>query len=136
MQCEPKRILLSSESLVAHAIHSTEIVLNAFCCDTSSSKSHFGVDVEISQIPMTRNCEMSTQKLQFRMDVDDSESDTFLSKPISTSIHNKRKPVSKLALLGWVAAAVQFAIICYGWVYPPKPTDLECTQQLNAWCKY
>jgi len=67
------------------------------------------------------------------MDFEDSESETFLPKSISSVIGKRRKILDKFALLGWVLALILFAIICYRWIYPKNPTDLECTRQLSAW---
>jgi signal recognition particle subunit SEC65 len=78
---------------------------------------------------------METQKPYTPMGLDDTESEAFLAQPISW-INHKRKVTSKVCLLGWAAAIVQFAIICYGRIYPRNPTDLECTQQLISWCKW
>jgi hypothetical protein len=70
------------------------------------------------------------------MDFEESESETFLPKPISSVVSRRRKTLDKFALLGWVLSIILFAILCFGRIYPRKPTDLECTQNLNAWCKY
>ncbi|KIM96851.1 hypothetical protein OIDMADRAFT_169633 [Oidiodendron maius Zn] len=67
------------------------------------------------------------------MAVKDSELESFLPSQISSPVSRRKRILHKFALLGWILNIIQFAIICYGWIYPRKPTDLECTRQLNAW---
>jgi hypothetical protein len=72
----------------------------------------------------------------FVMDFKDSESESFLPKPVSLVLGQRRNIFNKFAVLGWILAIILLATNFYEWTYPRKPTDLECTRQLNAWCKY
>ena len=69
------------------------------------------------------------------MDFEDSESETYLPNTLSAAIGTRKKIVNRFALLGWVLAIILFAVQSYGWIYPKKQTDLECTRQLSTWCK-
>jgi hypothetical protein len=64
-----------------------------------------------------------------------SEKEPFLPKFSAIFSKRSRRINEKLPLLGWVIALILFALLVYGKIYPMKPTDLECTRQLNAWCK-
>jgi len=75
------------------------------------------------------------EKTYSEMEFDDSETESFLPKPISSAISKRRNIFNKFALLGWVLAVVLFGINLYGWIFPRKPSDIECTRQLNAWCE-
>jgi hypothetical protein len=69
------------------------------------------------------------------MEFDDSESESFLPKPISSVIGKRRNISNKFALLGWVLAIISIGSNFHSWINPKKLTDIECTRQLNAWCK-
>jgi hypothetical protein len=69
------------------------------------------------------------------MEFDDSESESFLPKPISSVIGKRRIISNKFALLGWILAIISIASNFHSWVNPKKLTDIECTRQLNAWCE-
>jgi hypothetical protein len=75
------------------------------------------------------------QKSYMAMDFDDSESESFFSKPISSVIRKRRNISNKFAVLGWVLAFLVLASNFYSWLFPRTPTDLECARQLNTWCK-
>jgi len=79
---------------------------------------------------------MAQEKTYSEMDFDDSETESFLPKPISSVISKRRNLFNKFALLGWVFAVVLFVMNLYGRIHPRKPSDIECTRQLNAWCEY
>jgi hypothetical protein len=76
-----------------------------------------------------------TPQKKYSMDFEDSESETFLPKPISSVISRRRKLLDKFALLGWVLAIILLAINSFRWMHPRQPTDLECTEKLTAWCE-
>lgn len=90
----------------------------------------YSVTVAISAIYMANE-----QRIYEGMDFEDSESESFLPKPTPSAISKRRNLYNKFALLGWVIATILFGINFYSWVYLRKPTDIECTRQLNAWCK-
>jgi hypothetical protein len=75
-------------------------------------------------------------RIYSEMDFDDSETESFLPKPISSVISKRRNLFNKFALSGWVFAIILFGINLYTWIHPRVPTDIECTRQLNAWCKW
>jgi hypothetical protein len=75
------------------------------------------------------------QETHIPMEFEDSESEAFLPKPISSVLGRRSRIFEKFALLGWVFAFILFAHSFYVWALPRKPTDLECTKQLSAWCK-
>lgn len=74
-------------------------------------------------------------KIYSTMDFEDSESETFLPKPISFVIGRRGYVFNKFALLGWVLAILLCAFNLCMWIFPKNPTDMECTRQLNTWCK-
>lgn len=84
---------------------------------------------------MPKSTMETQQKSYSQMAVKDSELESFLPSQISSPVSRRKRILHKFALLGWILNIIQFAIICYGWIHPRAPTDLECTRQLNAWCK-
>jgi len=69
-----------------------------------------------------------------QMEFEDSESKSFLPRTISYMIGRRRKILdNKFALLPWVLCLICVAILALEKIYPRIPTDLECTQKLNAW---
>lgn len=78
---------------------------------------------------------METPQKMYSMNFEDSESETFLPKPISLVMNGRKKILDKFSLLGWVFAIIMLALNGWRWMYPRQPTDLECTKKLTAWCK-
>lgn len=88
-------------------------------------------------LPITININMSRSQENYKaMPLSPSESESFIPKTLSSVLSKRRRISEKLPLLGWLVALVILVIHAYGKVYPAKPTDLECTKKLNAWCKF
>jgi len=69
------------------------------------------------------------------MSFESSEKESFIPS-ISSILAKRRRIGEKFPLLGWITSLILALIILYGKIYPPKPTDLQCDRQLNAWCEY
>jgi hypothetical protein len=57
-------------------------------------------------------------RIYSEMDFDDSETESFLPKPISSVISKRRNLFNKFALSGWVFAIILFGINLYTQEFP------------------
>jgi hypothetical protein len=69
------------------------------------------------------------------LDIEDPESESFLPGSQKVLPSRSRRAFERLLPLGWIVSLVLLMILGYKHFFPTKQTDLECTRQLNAWCK-